>query len=507
MNARLTPPPPGRLAPLLSLWLILLVLSLGPGAYARAAPPRWSYTVTVVDAQRGLLAVDWSFAGGARRLCADMGGGEVAVADLRQVLPSGAAVPLRRDGACFQVAAPSQRPLRLRYRYDLSLMADRSGDPDYASRVGQSFVVNDQVLVLRPDPAPDQAEILATFHLPPGFAVGAHWDAAPPSPSPPPPGLTEVRFRYDAAQYDAGTYVALGPLRSLGALALPGGTALVTLLTGAGPVKADDAALRGWLQRTLATVARFYGELPGGRAHVILAPAAGSDEPGLFGSVLRRGWPSVMLLFGAQAEGASLWGHWLAVHELFHMGNPPTARKIPWFIEGFTTYYQDVLRARDGSRGEAEMWGDLYDGFRRHCDPQEGRSLRDESRELRRLHHYTRLYWGGACLAFRVDVAIREHSQGRRSLDTVMLDLRRRGQKEPLEEAEIIAALERELGPRAGMVRAHLDTRAPIVLEPLYQDLGIEPTGPETVRLRDDARLAALRRQIFRNPSAAPASP
>lgn len=495
------------------LFVLVASAALAPrlSVVSAAAPPRLSYTVTGVDLKRGLLDIDWTFSGAAARLCVDMTGGEIAVADLRQVLPRGE-VPLRRDGDCFRVAAPAATPLRLRYRFDLGLLSERRGDPDYAARSGDSFIFNDQALVLRPEPAPpDQTPIDATFRLPRGSLV-SHWAPLPPA------APDELRFRYDFAQYGAGTYLVLGPHRPLGSLTLKGGTALLTLLRGDGAPLADDAALRAWVQQSLSAVADFYGELPGRRAHVILAPVAESSEAGVFGSILRRGQPSAVLYFGAKAPGPEFLGHWMGYHELFHMGNPATERRLPWFVEGFTTYYQDVLRGRDGSRSDIDLWADLYDGFRRYCDPQDGRSLRDESINLRRLHHYQRLYWGGACLAFRVDVAIRHGSGGQRSLDDVMRALRRRGQQESLSEDEVIAALEQAIGPPSrarpfpaglgpGMIRAHLDTRAPIALAALYRDLGIEPTGPDTVRLRDDAPFAALRRQIFRNPSAGPASP
>jgi hypothetical protein len=242
-------------------------------------------------------------------------------------------------------------------------------------------------------------------------------------------------------------------------------------------------------------VADFYGGLPGGRAHVILVPVPGERDPGVFGAVLRRGPPSVVLYFGAAAPEASFRGEWVAFHELFHLGNPNNEGRIPWFIEGFTTYYQDVLRARAGVRSAAEMWGDLHDGLRRHCDPVDGVPLLTESRRLRESHRYTRVYWGGACLALFLDVAIREASGNRDSLDQVLLRLRQAGARRPLSEDDIIAALDRAAG--RPLCRRHLRSRGKVSLLSLYRRLGIVPTGPETVKLLDQAPLLAIRQAIM----------
>ena len=195
----------------------------------------------------------------------------------------------------------------------------------------------------------------------------------------------------------------------------------------------------------------------------------------------------------------------MATHELFHLGNPTLEeKKLPWLVEGFTTYYQDVLRGRRGAAEAARMWGDLYDGCHRFGDPEGGVSLEEESRRLRESHNYPRVYWGGACLALRLDVAIRERSGNTRSLDDVMRDLRRRSAARPFTAARILDELARETGDSpsviartGGFARAHLRATRPLGLDELYRRLGLEPTGSASVKLLDDAPLAPIRRGIF----------
>jgi predicted metalloprotease with PDZ domain len=112
---------------------------------------------------------------------------------------------------------------------------------------------------------------------------------------------------------------------------------------------------------------------------------------------------------------------------------------------------------------------------------------------MRETHRYTRVYWGGACLAFALDVAIRERSGNRRSLDDLLRELRLTPR--PSSEAEILAALDAAAGaPRATGL---LEATSAWHVEPLLRRLGIVPTGPETVRLTDEAPLASIRRSIL----------
>lgn len=472
--------------------LVLCALALLVQPVARGGEDggwRWDFVVRFAEMGAGQVDVEWTLHGarkGKVRVCADMRGAGRFVVSPRQVGEGGREAPLLPDEGCWLASKGKEGPLRLRYRYDLAGLAADTGDPDYASRSGDDYLFNDEALLLRPDPLPRGAPIGVTFEVPAGISVAAPWQRLPG------PGW---RFRYDAEHYDTGSYVAVGRLRAMEDLKVRGGTVGLTALDR--PCQASQDELRAWVAQAIGEVVDFYGALPaiGGRAHVILAPVRGRD-PGVFGTVLRRGPPSVVLFLGMEAGAAGFREDWMAVHELFHMGNPLVEGKIPWFIEGFTTYYQDVLRARSGRLSEAAMWSDLHDGNVRHCDPAGGVSLAEESRRLRQSHRYTRVYWGGACVAFLLDVAIRERSAGRESLDTVMRALREQGLSGsgPLSEEDLARAFDRAAGP--GALRRLLHSTAPLPLLPVYERLGIVPVGPKTVRLRDDVKGAALRRAI-----------
>lgn len=388
--------------------------------------------------------------------------------------------PERAD--CF--LKPSKGPLK----YDVSLSRLRRfhDDPDFAAELGPAWMFHDATFLLRLDGA--EAEYRVKFVLPEGASVSAPW-----------PLEKDGTFIVSTAQFDVGSYVALGKMRVLDTVQLDGFSVRVSLVDE--PKKATDAQLVGWVTGALRTHGQFFrgsptrGTLP---IHVVLAGMPSSDA-GVFGSVLRRGEPSVMLLFGRDAT-SGFDTDWVAVHELFHLGNPPTRGRFPWLTEGFTTYYTELLRARAGGKSLTAAWGTLAESFRDYCAPSGGRSLAEASRELGKSNDYLRVYWGGACLAFRVDVAIRQKTKGARSLDDVMRELR---VGEPLDEAGMVAALDAAAGSK--VASAHLNEKKRLEIEPLLNDLGVGEVKGDDAVLNDDAPLAAMRKAMTAPMSSKPA--
>ena len=452
-----------------------------------ARPSRWEYTVRLPSLAAGYLEIELHLhgLGDDLQLCADMPRGGAGVRNL--VTAAGVALAAVPDDAdCWDLpdAAPGQPADEVfRYRYDLNIARYGHGDPDRVSRAGESYVFNEGAVLLSPSPMPEDAEVEIAFELPEGVSVSPPWKRLPGAP---------WRFSSTARQHAAGSYIALGKLRALDEVTAPGGVFTIALVDL--PHRAPDAVLRAWVARAAEAVAAFHQTVPEGRVHVILVPVAHATEPDVFGTTLCRATPSVVMFLGAEADPDSFATDWMATHELFHVGNPRTSKRLRWLNEGSATYYQEVLRGRASMASPEKVWGSLYDGFNRFCAPDPNASLRDVS-EGRKRRAYMQLYWSGACLFFRADVAIREHSQGKRSLDDVLRELRLRGLAKPISEAEVLETLDREAG--APVASSHLDTKAPIPLGALFKRLGIEPTGKDTVRLHDEAKGAWIRKAIL----------
>jgi hypothetical protein len=139
-----------------------------------------------------------------------------------------------------------------------------------------------------------------------------------------------------------------------------------------------------------------------------------------------------LLLLDDDARDDALPGEWVATHELLHLGMPLVAE--PWMSEGFVTYYTQILRARQGVLGRGAPLGTpdhqdqiaaaleaLVRGFRRARGGT--RTLERVSTNMRRYGAYARVYWGGAAVAFDLDVNLRAASNGRRALDDLMIAL------------------------------------------------------------------------------------
>lgn len=430
--------------------LLALVLAAAPVSHYRITP----------DLARGTLAVElriehWDGA----RLCVDMEDAAAAIEGLE------------RDGEdCF---VRSESPTR--YVVNLKRLRRIRSDPDYATDLGPAWIFHDSAVLLHADQAP--GELHVRFVLPPGTSVAAPW-----------PRDRDGAYLVTFEQFDAGAYVVVGALRTLPLIDLGSFSARVTVVNE--EKQASDAQLREWVKAALEGEKRFYrgsptkGTLP---LHVVLAAGPG-DDPGVFGSVLRRADPSVLLIYGARATSGFA-ADWVATHELFHLGNPPTNGRFPWFTEGFTTYYTELIRARRGVRTQAATWGNLASSARDYCQPG-GRSL------LERSHGggwgWMQMYWGGACLALRLDVEIRTRSEGQRSLDDVLRAMR---DGPELDEAGVIGVLDEASG---GLASRHLHERRALPMDHLLDQLGVGEVRDDEAALRDDAPLSSVRRQLTR---------
>ncbi|MCA9708183.1 MAG: hypothetical protein KDK70_20190 [Myxococcales bacterium] len=141
-----------------------------------------------------------------------------------------------------------------------------------------------------------------------------------------------------------------------------------------------------------------------------------------FGMAGRGGGPGIYVFLDDHAPAERLPGGWTTVHEMLHHGMPFIDE--PWMSEGWVTYYTELLRTRAGFRSEEAGWRAMVEGFGRGRRTR-GMTLEEASARMRELHVYQRVYWGGAAVALLVDVQMRLETDGARSLDDAMRELRR----------------------------------------------------------------------------------
>ena len=96
-----------------------------------------------------------------------------------------------------------------------------------------------------------------------------------------------------------------------------------------------------------------------------------------------------------------------------------------WMGEGFVSYYTELMRTRMGHRSEADGWRELAAAFERGRRGGRGLTLAATSARMMDMFAFQRVYWGGAAIAFEIDVTMRLDSDGRLGLDDAMRELRR----------------------------------------------------------------------------------
>ena len=207
--------------------ILSLLGALSRDAAADVAPT-WQYVVHIEARQPGIaeieLRIQDASARAAKRVCLMMEGAGRYLDTPRSVERGveHALLPDKHDEDCW--TAP--RALRVvRYRARLAEMADALGDWDWASRVGDDYVLRDGAILVHPDPPPpddNAARFLVRFELPAGASEATPWRRLD--------GEAHA-YALDSRQYREGSYLAIGKLRSLGDVTMSDGLPGVAAMT------------------------------------------------------------------------------------------------------------------------------------------------------------------------------------------------------------------------------------------------------------------------------------
>ncbi|MBT8142830.1 MAG: hypothetical protein HKN88_08605 [Gammaproteobacteria bacterium] len=191
--------------------------------------------------------------------------------------------------------------------------------------------------------------------------------------------------------------------------------------------KIDKPTMRDWLQQTVDNVSQVYGRFPHPSPQIIVSPSASSwsrqRSPVPFGRVVRDYGESVQFYIDQRQSLKQFNADWTATHEFSHLLLPYVKWKNRWLSEGFASYYQNILMARNGFYTEQSAWQKLHDGFMRgkRAVPE----LSPNAAAQGSWGGTMKIYWSGAALAFLADVQLRELSNHTKSLDTALDALQR----------------------------------------------------------------------------------
>ena len=305
-----------------------------------------------------------------------------------------------------------------------------------------------------------------------------------------------LRYRPDKTPSSWEAKIAIGKFEIQ---AIEAGGAKVRLAVLGNRSAAQIDKFKRWIEESVLAVSSVFGHFPQPQPQVLIIPTGQRRKAALFAQVSRGGGLAATLLVDENRPLEEFTSDWTATHEFSHMLFPYISSRDRWLSEGLASYYQNVLRARNGRLTETQAWQKLYEGFQRGEEGTNGGSLAQATRQGR--SSTMRVYWSGAALMLKADMQLREVSAGQQSLDTALKSLsncclengrtwRAREMFEQLDELTDTDIF-RRLYDQYVYANSFPDMR------PTWEALGVK-TRRERVKLSNDAPLAAIRTSIMK---------
>ncbi len=252
----------------------------------------------------------------------------------------------------------------------------------------------------------------------------------------------------------------------------------------------SEKTLLAWVENAARAVAGYYGGFPVGRVRLTIHAAG----PGKISSGRTEGSgpeATIQISVGDAANAADLDSNWELVHEMVHLALPSMTGH-GWIEEGIATYVEPLVRARAKLAPADDIWRWLAWGL-----PTGLKGLTPGG--LDGSHSWAAKYWGGALFCFSADVAIRQRSAGRKSLDDALRGIVQAGGNVcaswPL--SRVLETGDQAVGfPALSELYARMADAPPDVdLAGVFRQLGVRATA-SAVSYDDAAPLASIRRGI-----------
>lgn len=374
----------------------------------------------------------------------------------------------------------------VRYWLDLEGMAREQADFNIALSVGRSVVAPGYSWLLAPSGIPD--DTLVRLDLGQGldatnFATGLMPDGS--------------GFLLRANEISVATFSVFGKFER-SEFQLPsvnGQPAQLNVVTLDGSLSVPKDVLQVWLQQTARAVSEFYGGFPVERTLVVVVPVKDADRV-VHGKVLPESSPGIALLVGSQTGPTGLYADWILTHELFHLGFPSFVDEGKWLDEGLATYYEPLIRARQGWLEEAAVWQEFYQNMTRWLRVLEHDGLETPG-------SVRGMYWAGAVVCLLADIEAYRKTGGRRGLAAGLKALLRAGgdASRVWSLRDAVQHIDAALGaPILAQLTERYTRGAPVHLSERFAALGVVESNGH-VRLDDAAPLANIRRAIMRGGS------
>jgi predicted metalloprotease with PDZ domain len=377
------------------------------------------------------------------------------------------------DDACVQ------------WRVDLSA-AVAQGDKRLALQLNGAILTSGDLWFWRDD---ERRAIRVEVELPPGISISTPWKERQEN------GRTVFLPAQTPASWSSRIAVGDFPVQRV---AVTGAELRLAVI---GELETGQRELIAqWMQETAECVASVFGYFPQAQSQILVVAIGKQGAPVPWAHVIRGGGVAAEFFIDETRPFSDFRSDWTATHELSHMLLPYVSSRDRWLSEGLASYYQNVLRARDGRLTDEQAWQKLHSGFERGKRATRGDSLANATRSGRGAT--MRVYWSGAAIMLKADTRLRELSGGRQSVDTALSSLQdccfEQGRK--WRAQELFMKLDGLTGYTVFMdlFREHvMDDEFPD-LNRTYGQLGlVQRSG--SIRLEPDAPLGQIRYQIMNN--------
>ncbi len=264
--------------------------------------------------------------------------------------------------------------------------------------------------------------------------------------------------------------------------------------------KAERKQTYNWLTQVSGALLTVYDAWPKDRFNIRIQRSSSRHSPVPWGQVDRGNPDTVSLTINPEFGFQELSRDWTAYHELSHLLIPYRGSGDLWFSEGLASYYQNIIQARSGLLSEAGLWEKLANGFSRgrQENPWSHLPLVKISDNMGRYRSFMRVHWSGVHYWLTADMKVRQHSQNKVSLDTLLKKLKDCCEHKSMSATTIALKLDQLAGET--------------IFKPLFDEYRVSHAMPDyqailtslgvkhrkyAVVLTANAPNAAIRRSIF----------
>jgi predicted metalloprotease with PDZ domain len=157
---------------------------------------------------------------------------------------------------------------------------------------------------------------------------------------------------------------------------------------------------------------------------------------------------------------------------------------------------------RDKRLTEQQTWQRIYNGFQKGIRGSKGETLKTTAQNMREFRAFRNVYWSGAAMLLKADVALRKESNGKESLDTVLKKI----QQNTLPKSrswtglEMMQTMDTLANTNVFMdtYNLHIHSKIFPVGDEYWAQLGII-IKEDVVYLDDKAPLAHIRKNLLKN--------